>query len=237
MARLIDGIDNDTIRANVKVHSVYQEGIPNATGGMDQEWMIDYSPGTDASLGRIQAKVRNIMPETTANGRRSRINDPHSAIGMMQRRRWEAMKPYIDAAIHGQEIPQQGHSLAVWPGLDQRRAEILRQYGIRTVEEMITMPESTLIALQSKLPDIRHYLRQGKQFLEAQEASAAAAAITERDRVIDTLKMANSEMSEQVSEMRAMMERILAAQSLGPDDEPPKRRGRPAKVEPESEAV
>mgnify|MGYP003385862891 CR=1 FL=1 len=228
MARLIDGMDNDTIRANIKVHSVHQEGIPNADGGIDQEWMIDYSPGTDASLGRILAKVRDVSPETNANGRQMRTNDPHSAIGMMQRRRWEAMKPYIDAAQQGQEIPQQGHALAVWPGLDQRRAEIMRQYGIRTVEEMISMPESILITIQSKVPDIRHYMRQGRQFLDAQESSAAAAAINERDKVIETLKLANADMGEQMSEMRSMMERILTAQAsqTEPSEDAPKRRRR-----------
>lgn len=222
MINLPNGIDNETIRANLKVHSVYQEGIPNAEGSVDYVWMIDYSPGTDPSLARILAKVEDVSPESRANGRRSRVDDPNSAIGLMKRRSWDAMKPHIDAAKLGQELVVNGHALAVWPGIDQRKAEIFRQFGIRTVEELTTMPESMVIAISSKLPATRHYVKQAHQFLEAQESSAAAAAITERDREIETLKLANTDMSEQMTEMRKMMERILTAQAQ--PEEPRKRR-------------
>lgn len=251
--------DIRNIRANVKVHSVYQEAqqvpkrfllerkdgkpvhvaIPaDYMPGLDDEfvmkmvpeyvWMVDYSPGGDfANFARMRAPWDEFIPD-------ERAQDPHSAIGQMARVRYEAVKTYVEAAMRGQEVVTQGTALSLWAGLDQRRAEVLRSYGIRTVEEFVNAPESMLMSAQSKMPDVRYYLNMAKAFLEAAAHNEAANKLAERDKHIEDLKEENRTLRSDMSEMKAMLNQLLERQMASqtePAPEQQRRRGRQPRVE------
>jgi hypothetical protein len=154
-----------------------------------------------------------------------RGSDPHSAIGQMSRARYEVIKPYVEAAQRGQEVVVQGTPFGMWAGLDQRRAEILRQHGLRTVEEFVAAPESVMIAICGRMPDARYYKGLAAKFLEASEQQAASAAIAKRDETIETLQSVNDELRSQMDEMQAMLAKLLE-QKQSEAEAGERRRGR-----------
>ena len=229
MARIVDGMDNETIRAHIKVHSVFQQIEETEDGDSRMVWMIDYTPGSEASLARITAKLEDLVPEgwyidgtkrkTKNSAFSKRADDPHSAIGQMSRKRWDAIRPYYEAALKGSQVDVEGTPLGTWPGIDQRRADILRQYGIRTLEELLEMPESLTIKVSSHFPDLRFYKRNAQRFIAAKDDQRAAQEIAKRDSEIDVLKNT-------VNELQEMMLKALNQQQAAMEDKP--RRGRPA---------
>ncbi len=210
-----------SIRANIKVHSVYQEMQRQPDGTMAPVWMIDYSPGSEAALARIRAPWDDFIPD-------ERGADPHSAIGQMAQRRFEAVKAYVDAAQKGQEVVNQGTALGLWSGLDSRRAEILRQFGIRTVEEFLAQPESMIMKLGNHMPDVRYYIGLAASFLDAAQQNATAAKLAERDAKIEMQAGVISTMQEEMATMKAMMQELLSKQleaAQAGDGEETRRRG------------
>lgn len=254
-----DTSDIRSIRANVKVHSVYQEvrqvprrflverkdGKPTHTQidadympSLDDEivmrmvpeyqWIVDYGPGGDfANFARIRAPWDDFIPD-------ERAQDPHSAIGQMARARHDAVKAFVEAAMRGQEVVTQGTALAMWSGLDQKRADIVRGYGIRTVEEFADAPESMLMSMQNKMPDARYYKAMAKSFLEAAAQNEAAGQLAARDKRIEELSAENRTLRDDMGELKGMLNQLLERQmpaNAEHSEQQPRRRGRPARVE------
>lgn len=208
------------IRPNVYVHRVYEEtsGRTNEDGTPQMHWMVEYSPGTERHLARICAPWDEMQPD-------ERGADPHSAIGKMALERYLSIKPYVEAAQKGTEVPLMGHALKNWPAIDHRRLEIMTMFGVRTVEELVSAPESTLIKINSHMPDVRHYARLGRQFIEAQDAARAAAELERRDKVIESQGSIIEQLKSDMGELRSMLEQLATAALAGPPPDGSRRRG------------
>lgn len=230
------------IRPNIKVHRVFwyhfkdrrvfTEAAPFVPSKGEPEigkrLAIEYSPGGEASnMARIIAFYDDLRPETDESVGKSRINDPHSAVGTMKRVTWEIMDKYFEAFLKGEAVAVIGTPVGALPAIDTAHVNIFRDFGITTVEGLLEAPESIIISLAARLPDIRRWIDIAKKFMAAKAVAETQTKMEAKDNEIDALKG-------EVNDLKAMMQQLIDAQiakASASDDDPPKRRGRPTNAE------
>lgn len=140
--------------------------------------------------------------------------DPDNPAFMIARERWATIQPAYEAWKSGQEIPLHGTPLAIAGIVTPQEAEIIKTYGLKTVEEFAEAPDSVVTRIQ--LPAIRDKQALAKRFCETAGNRAITADLDAKDEQIRS-------MSEELKEMRELLEMAMA------EKDEPKRRGRPPK--------
>lgn len=120
----------------------------------------------------------------------------------------DAIRPAYEAWKAGQDIPLNGTPLQAWPGVSQQQIDILHQFSLRTVEEVSRLTDSELGRLP--LPNMRALRDMATRFLDGKDVAANAKKV--------------QQLEEQLAALQALLE-------TRPDQDEPKRRGRPPKVE------
>lgn len=114
---------------------------------------------------------------------------------------WAQIEPAFNAFKEGNEIPINGTPLAVWSGISPEQAEIFRNNGIRTVEEVKNLTDSQ--GERIRLPNVRDLRKQAGLFLDNTDASKAAEREAKKDAQIEA-------MAERMAAMEAMLEERTA---------------------------
>jgi hypothetical protein len=149
-------------------------------------------------------------------------NDPAS---VMSHIRADFIGKAYDAWKTGQEAPINGTPLAAWNGLTPEQAEIFRARSIRTVEEIASLNEATRAHIP--LPNLSSIV----------SAARFAAALADKEKQIDELRVGNVDRDEQINALIAkvnqLAELVTATQAPVSEDEQPQRRkpGRPSNAE------
>jgi len=186
-----------------------------AAGGLKEIDMVEYCAVGMASKATTVARVSDL--------KRVRDNvDPDDVAGNIAKQRWDFVSRAYEAWKSGQATPEHGTPLAAWPGITPQQADIFKQTGLRSVEDIATATDSVINRVQ--IPGVREIQANAKRFLEAQDGQKTAEALAEKDRQIDALQ-------EQMEELRLA---FLASQAERPEEDAPKRRGRPPKAETEA---
>lgn len=143
---------------------------------------------------------------------------------LIARERWAAIGPAYEAWKKGHEVPVDGTPLAAWPGVTAEQADVLRSFGMRTVEEIAQATDSIIARVQ--LPGMREMQTQARAYLDSADQVRVSEDLARKDREL-------AELRDQLEEMRQI---VLAAQAEADPDleadgsEAPRRRGRPPKV-------
>jgi hypothetical protein len=127
--------------------------------------------------------------------------------------RWDQVAPKYQAWKAGHEVPLTGTPLAAWPGVTPEKAEVLRRYTIRTVEEVRDLVESQLERIQ--LPNMRDLRKAAGIFLQGRGAAEAAERETERDNEIAALKAQLTETNERFAAAMDLLEAKTAPDAPG----------------------
>lgn len=178
---------------------------------------ITYASG-DPSQRHLWEKTEyyeHLQPFVDVDGSRP-IDDPHIAVGNMARARWSVFGPAFERFLNGQSgaEPVLGVPIEEWlsePG-DVARLQVLKSIGIRSVEEFLRAPESTYIAIASRMPDVGRYRELAAMFLKSREKSAQQIALSSKDEEISTLRS-------ELDEMKEMMRQLLAAATPATEDD------------------
>jgi hypothetical protein len=155
---------------------------------------------------------------------------PDNIAGQMALNRWRVIEPAYNAWKQGQELPASGTPLAAWPGITPEQADVFRQTGLRSVEEIADASDSLMQRVQ--LPGVRDIRDNARRFLEARDQAKVADALAAKDEQINALQ-------DQLEELRQL---VLAREADSSDDleadgsAAPRRRGRPPKVAEQSAA-
>jgi hypothetical protein len=116
------------------------------------------------------------------------------------RARWQRIEPAWKAWRETNEIPDEGTPLTAWAGVTAQEAETLRAMGVKTVEDLATMPEGNVAA--ARLPNTRRLREMAQTFLSSQPQADA-------QRRIETLEAQLAEAVRMLSEK---------AEAAGPAD-------------------
>lgn len=148
--------------------------------------------------------------------------DPDNPAHQMARARWDAIAPAYEAWKSGQTLPENGTPLAAWSGITPQQAEVLRSFGLRSVEDIAESSDSVITKVQ--LPGMRAIWESAKNFLASKDQTAVA-------EMVGKMKSENDDLRDQLEEMRQMVLEMSGRTTPDADgSEAPKRRGRPPKV-------
>lgn len=170
------------------------------------DW-VHYAPAHAPLTASTWDRVRQINPELAETTPKSKEKMEYMKM------KWSFIAPAYEAWKKGHEIAINGTPLGMWAGVTAEKAEVLRRYGIRTVEEVATLAESQLEKIP--LPAMRNLRREAVAFIENRGASEAAARETARDETIAALQAKIDEQNERMAAMMDMLEQKAAA----PNDE------------------
>lgn len=176
--------------------------------------MVEYAP-----IGRSIAQTVQESVSRLSRLQPREAGDTNPAVRMAWDR-WERIKPAYEAWKKGQEMPFSGTPLAVWHGLTNEQADVLRAMGIRSVEEFAGLSDGVISKIS--FPGARELQVAAKAFL----ASADRNKVTQQ---IERVEEENKTLKDQLEEMRQIVLQMQAAQQAGIEDKP--RRGRPPKSE------
>lgn len=137
------------------------------------------------------------------------------------RARWAEIEPAYAAWKETNEIPESGSPLAAWPGVTPEQAQALRASGLRTIEDVATIPDHLMARVH--LPNMRDLRNQAKAFLEARGTQDIASEIAAE-------RAKTEAMREQLDEALRMLNELTA-----PSGDAPKRGRKPKAVEAEDE--
>jgi len=126
------------------------------------------------------------------------------------RLKWEQIEPAYRAWKAGHEMPTSGTPLGLWPGVTAEKAEVLRRYGIRSVEDVRDLTEGQLDKVQ--LPGMRELRKEARAFLDNRGAAETARRDAERDAEIEALK---AQLAETQAQFSAAMDMLSDASKAG----------------------
>lgn len=186
-----------TITANVRVVKFWTKYKPDGLGGFKEIDMVEYCAVGKANMATTVSTVASL-------GKLQPLNpgDENMAI-MMAHARWNAIKPQYDAWKQGREVPIDGTALAAWPGISSDQAEMLRNMGLRTVEEIAEASDSIITKIP--FPGARELRSSAQNFLKAADKTKTAAAISDLEAKLRERDDALEEMKAIVLEMQAQI--------------------------------
>lgn len=152
--------------------------------GREVEYVLVAPSGEGYDRSKTWHRINHIKPSGKENA--DNIGD------LAKLDRWAQIEKKYNAWKEGSEIPEDGTPLAAWAGLTQDQASFVARMGIRTVEAVAAMSESTVAKLP--WPNSRRLPELAKDFLSS------------RDSVAREQEMAD------MREKMAVMEEMLAAQ-------------------------
>lgn len=181
------------------------------TGIMDRpvDW-VTYAPIHAVQTTQIKERVDKMRPPPEGLNR----DDEGKKIAYL-RHRWSMIEQAYNAWKEGIEIPVDGTPLGAWPGINEAQANAFRSVGCRSVEDIRDLPDN--LVTKVALPGVREIVKQAGLFLDARDATSAAA-----------------KQAEQESRIKGLEEQLAAAMELLEEQSKPKR-GRPKKQEAVSE--
>lgn len=127
---------------------------------------------------------------------------------------WEVVRPHYEAWKSGQDVPENGTPLAAWAGIRPEQIAVLRQFDIKTVEDLAALTDSILS--RPGMTGLRSVRDAAVAWEKSKDTRAVASDVL-------AVKLENEALKQQMADLMALM---------GKDntEEPVKRRpGRPRK--------
>ena len=178
---------------NVRFSQVYlkdSKGRPvmGADGTPRIEIMVSlYHPGSESRQVAVK-NIKELKPDP--------YGDPDSEGYAIAKALWDKIEPQYRAWVTGQEAPQTGTPLAAWPGLPAELADVLRTFGLRTVEEFGAASDGVITRVP--IPNVRTWQQDARMFLDARADQGMASKM-------DALLEANRIKDEQLEELKAIV--------------------------------
>jgi hypothetical protein len=156
-----------------------------------EDW-VSYSPAHSPIGTKNVERVRHMIPDP------ARVGEDADGVKLaFMSARWAQIEPAYDLWKSGQEVPVNGTPLEICPIFNPGMIEVLKQVGIRTVEEIRDLSEIHLTKIA--LPNMRDVKKQAGIFLENMNGAAAAEREAEKDAQL-------AAMAERLASMEALLE-------------------------------
>lgn len=164
----------------IRVLAFFQRPSMRDGGPVLHDW-VRYAP-----IHAVQTVVNEERVDRLRPNEKLLMNDDAGIRSSAIRMRWAEIEPAYEAWKSGNEIPESGTPLGVWPGIAPEQATALKMSAIRTVEEVASLPDHVIGKIH--LPNMREMRMQAKAFLEARGAQDVAAGMARRDEEVASLR-------------------------------------------------
>lgn len=166
-----------------------EDGTPRAVD------MVEY-----CGVGMAQSRTTIATVSSLSRVRPFEMGSEDVAAAMANER-WTLIKGAYDAWKKGEEIPDRGTPLGAWPGITQEQAALIRQAGLRSVEEMAEANDTILKSI--KLPNTLGLKENAKRYLASFDKQATAMKIEAAEKRSEGLEQQLEDMRQIVLEMQA----------------------------------
>jgi hypothetical protein len=139
----------------------------------------------------------------------------YASILMKDKVLWPAIEPAYNAWKSNNELPETGTPFAAWSGVTSEEADVLKNYGIRTVEEMADLSDTLMQRIP--LPNLRARKDMAQRFLASADNRKVEQALAEKDA--------------ELADLRAKLDNLatMMAEKMDADEAPRRGPGRPRK--------
>jgi hypothetical protein len=151
-----------------------------ATGAVVPVDYVVYGPPDRMNRQAIEARVNRVLKA------RKPVDGSKNTAEFIAWARAEFIRPHYEAWKRGEELPDDGMPISACNFLRPEDVVILKQSGVRSVQELASLSESVIDRVQ--IPAMREKRTQAKRFLEAQDINKAAAEMAKRDDKIAELE-------------------------------------------------
>lgn len=175
---------------------ILAEGGKREMENLQIDW-VTYSPRASALSMSNSERIIDMDPERLIRKFKLRGNLDDDQIGLRVaffRARWEMIEPAYRAWKNNEELPIKGTPLQLWPLLRREHVAALLPFGIKTVEDVASMP--TAVEQRIKLPNVGELRAQAKAFIANQATAANAKKNAERDAKFEEMEKTLSGMGE-----------------------------------------
>lgn len=204
-----DYVEKTLVNPTTGIPFIHREQVP---GKMREVHKVEYGPiGTDKT--KVTMRVEDLRPKLDPG------MDPQPGSAAENALiRWEIISAAYEKWLAGQEIGHDGTPLAAWSGVSPEQAEVLRQKGLHTVQELAALSETHFDRIG--LGGIRKLRDQAKLFLGSVDATAYQYDIEQRDIVIAGLQDNIANLTETLKQMQHTMANLQMAQQEKAASEP-----------------
>lgn len=199
----------------IRVISFFEKSSIRNGETIFHDW-VRYAPVHAAQTVVNEERIDRLMPNEAME------SDPdRGERANFIRARWAEIEPAYSAWKAGNEIPTNGTALSAWPGVTPEQAQSLKASGLRTIEDVATIPDHMLSKVH--LPNMRDLRNQAKAFLDARGTVNVASELAKRDAEL-------ASMREQLDAALGMLNDLTA-----PAGDAPKRGRKPRVVDADTE--
>ena len=116
------------------------------TGGRPPVDKVLIAPiGEDFERTQTWRRIEKIRPPADVS---DQVRESATYIDMAAK--WQVIGPAYEAWKTGQDLPETGVPLAAWSGVNAAQAEMLKNMGVRTVEEVASLGDGAQAAQSCK---------------------------------------------------------------------------------------
>lgn len=198
-------INNDIAITILSFDTVYHRD--DSTGELKERDIITYQPRGDNKtiITREVARMSRVLPLEECGD---------NITYLAARRLWDRIQPAYQHWKKNNELPETGVPLAAWAGVTSAQAQVLKNGGLRSVEDVAEA--SDIVLSKTGLSNALMLRDQAQRFLAGEEKSKSATSMAK-------LEAENKELREQMAEMMALIREMTSGEA----SEGQKRRGRP----------
>lgn len=177
------------------------------------DWVHVAPSGEAFDRVRTWHRIKDVKPPENVDA-----DKRHALTYVDMSEKWKVIGPAYEAWKKGEDVPETGTPLAAWAGVSTEQAAVLKRMGIRTVEDVSTMSDSTTDKLN--FPNARKLPALAKTYLDGKgQADTASELVAMREK------------------MAVMEEMLVEASKAAEAAKSAKSPGRPKKVEQEADAA
>jgi hypothetical protein len=174
--------------------------------GQEVHWVL-YGPSHSLQTSQTWAKISDLNPANIKDdgGTRANAGDKKFHLEAV----WSIIEPHYSAWLRNEEIPEGGTALAAWAGVNDAQADVLKASGIRSVEELATLPEGAIEKI--RLPSLRMLRELAQEYVENKGQTENAKALKEAQETANEAVKMMAEMKEQMEAQSAKIAELEAA--------------------------
>ncbi len=195
----------------ITIHGFETRYGPIGPDGKRPEYdVVTYSPQGDAKT-TMHREIRHVSAVRTLE------DCGDNLASLIALKTWQRIEPDYLHWKANNALPDRGTPLGAWQGITKAQADVLKQAGLRSIEDVANASE--IVINKTGLANAQNLVELAKKFLATGDKAAEAAKQAK-------LEADNAELREQMAEMQKMMAEMMAKKA---DDGEKPAKGRKAK--------
>lgn len=184
---MADNVQLPSIRV-IKFRTTYHK-VAGQEELVARDW-VTYSPMHDPK-STTEEMIKVLMPPEELTEEEANKAEKY----FLMRELWKQIEPAYKAWKSGNEIPLDGTPLSAWAGVTPEQIDVLRQGGVKTVQNLANMTEAQMGKIM--LPGLRNLKSTAIEYLASREKTAQAEEVADLKAKLEALTQMMAEKQDE----------------------------------------